>query len=97
MKYLGYRASGNRRVNSIALPLAATTITLCFPILANAAGMVPESSRHNAFAAFAAVIALTLVITWINARRGRSASEFYTAGGGISGGKNRLARLPTFG
>ncbi|WP_233217510.1 solute symporter family protein [Trinickia dabaoshanensis] len=91
MKYIGYGASGKRWLDSIALPLAATTITLCFPNLANAAGMVPESARPNAFASFAAVIALTLVVTWLNARRGRSASDFYTAGGGISEGKNGLA------
>jgi cation/acetate symporter len=91
MKHLEHRASVMQLQHCTVLPVIVSTVMLCFPSFASAAGVVPESSRPNAFAAFAVVIALTLVITWINSRRGSSASEFYTAGGGISGSKNGLA------
>jgi cation/acetate symporter len=40
---------------------------------------------------FAAVIALTMYVTFLAARRVRSASDFYTAGGGMSGLQNGWA------
>jgi len=58
---------------------------------APSAGVVPEQFRWMAFAVFASVIALTLIVTYLSARRGQSAAEFYTAGGGISGMKNGFA------
>jgi cation/acetate symporter len=47
--------------------------------------------RALTLAVFAAIIALTLVITWIAARRVRTAADFYTAGGGLSGLQNGWA------
>ncbi|KGR74947.1 solute symporter family protein [Ureibacillus sinduriensis] len=40
---------------------------------------------------FVAIVGLTLVITWWASRRTSSASDFYTAGGGLSGWQNGLA------
>ncbi|WP_414447107.1 cation acetate symporter [Burkholderia sp. 22PA0099] len=81
-----------RHARSNLLPWMATcTAALLFPALAHAADVVPRTYRPHAFAIFAAVIALTLIITGFSARRRKSATEFYTAGGGISGLKNGLA------
>lgn len=40
---------------------------------------------------FVAIVGLTLVITWWASRKTSSASDFYTAGGGLSGWQNGLA------
>ncbi|QCR32550.1 cation acetate symporter [Lysinibacillus sp. SGAir0095] len=40
---------------------------------------------------FVAIVGLTLVITWWASRRTSSASDFYTAGGGLKGWQNGLA------
>ncbi len=40
---------------------------------------------------FVAIVGLTLVITWWASRRTSSASDFYTAGGGLTGWQNGLA------
>jgi cation/acetate symporter len=40
---------------------------------------------------FLAIVSLTLVITYFAAKRTKSASEFYTAGGGLTGWQNGLA------
>jgi len=45
----------------------------------------------SAFIFFLAIIGVTLVITWWAARQNKSASAFYTAGGGITGWQNGLA------
>jgi cation/acetate symporter len=47
--------------------------------------------RWLTFSVFAAVIALTMYVTYLAAKRVRSASDFYTAGGGISGLQNGWA------
>jgi cation/acetate symporter len=47
--------------------------------------------RWVTFAVFAAIIALTAYITYVAAKRVKSASDFYTAGGGISGLQNGWA------
>jgi cation/acetate symporter len=43
------------------------------------------------FVLFLAIVAMTLVITYIAARKTNSASEFYTGGGGLTGWQNGLA------
>ena len=59
---------------------------------AHAAGTAAgEPTNWPAIAMFAAFIALTLAITRWAARRTRTASDFYTAGGGITGFQNGLA------
>lgn len=40
---------------------------------------------------FVAIVGLTLVITWWASSRTSSASDFYTAGGGLTGWQNGLA------
>lgn len=47
---------------------------------------------HNtAFILFLVIVAVTLVITFLAARRTHTTSEFYTAGGGLTGWQNGLA------
>ena len=45
----------------------------------------------TAFILFLAIVALTLAITWWASRKTNSTSEFYTAGGGLTGWQNGLA------
>ncbi len=52
---------------------------------------VQRATNWTAIAMFAVFAALTLAITRWAARRTRTASEFYTAGGGITGFQNGLA------
>ena len=49
------------------------------------------SYRWLTFSIFAAVIAITMYVTYLAAKRVRSASHFYTAGGGVSGFQNGWA------
>jgi cation/acetate symporter len=67
-----------------AVPLVAT------PALAQAAG-VEDKYRWLTFTVFAVVIAITMYVTYLAAKRVRSASDFYTAGGGVSGLQNGWA------
>lgn len=77
---------------AVARPLSAAALALLAPAAhAAGAGVVAPQYRWLAFAVFAAMISLTLLVTYISARRGQSAAEFYTAGGGISGMKNGFA------
>jgi len=43
------------------------------------------------FAVFAAIISLTMYVTYLAAKRVKTASDFYTAGGGITGLQNGWA------
>ena len=67
------------------------------PVLALAASPACADSgaagsyRWLTFAVFAAVILLTMWITYVASSRVRSASDFYTAGGGLSGLQNGWA------
>ncbi len=63
------------------------------PISAFAAPLVAEKQPINlhAIAMFFVFVMGTLAITWWAARQTRSTSDFYTAGGGISGFQNGLA------
>jgi cation/acetate symporter len=47
--------------------------------------------RWITFAVFAAVILVTMYVTYVAAKRVHSASDFYTAGGGVSGFQNGWA------
>ncbi|MGI4975492.1 MAG: cation acetate symporter [Janthinobacterium lividum] len=80
-----------RRVAGVALAGAA------FAVPARAAGPAIEGAvqmqptNWTAIAMFAAFVALTLLITLWASRRTSSASDFYTAGGGITGFQNGVA------
>lgn len=45
----------------------------------------------TAFLLFLAIVGLTLVITYFAAKQTKTTSEFYTAGGGLTGVQNGLA------
>jgi cation/acetate symporter len=65
------------------LPIAATK--------AWAQGAVAPEYRWITFTVFAAIIALTMYVTYLAAKRVKSASDFYTAGGGVTGIQNGWA------
>jgi cation/acetate symporter len=56
-----------------------------------AQGAVAPEYRWLTFAVFAAIIALTIYATYVAATRVRSVSDFYTAGGGVTGMQNGWA------
>jgi len=75
--------------------LALTALSL-FPVLAFASGAIEgdvkqQATNWHAIIMFVVFVAFTMGITYWAARRTRSASDFYTAGGGISGFQNGLA------
>ena len=73
-------------------PAAFAPVLILLAAPAKAAGTAAgEPINWPAIAMFAAFIALTLAITRWAARRTRTASDFYTAGGGITGFQNGLA------
>ncbi|HCB1212002.1 TPA: cation acetate symporter, partial [Klebsiella pneumoniae] len=59
--------------------------------LAQESTLVNEGNRVLTFSVFAFLFLLTLGITFLAARRNATASDFYTAGGGISARFNGLA------
>src|SRR5512145_2470446 len=56
-----------------------------------AQGAVAPNYRWLTFAVFAAIIGLTMYVTFVAAKRVKTASDFYTAGGGVSGLQNGWA------
>ncbi len=70
-----------------ALGLAA--VLAAGPALAQ--GAVAPEWRWLTFLVFAAIIALTMFVTYVASKRVHSASDFYTAGGGVSGLQNGWA------
>ncbi len=77
----------------IRLALVALALAVSTPALADAIRGEAERQPLNiiAIAMFGAFAMLTIGITRWAARRTRTASDFYTAGGGISGFQNGLA------
>ncbi|MBX3594816.1 MAG: cation acetate symporter [Sphingomonas sp.] len=73
--------------------IAAVLLLAPLPALADALQGQAEQQPRNwiAIGMFAAFAALTIAITRWAARRTRTASDFYTAGGGITGFQNGLA------
>ena len=63
------------------------------PVLAQAtaAGAVPDKYRWLVFAVFGAIIAVTMYITYVAAKRTKTAADFYAAGGGMTGIQNGWA------
>jgi cation/acetate symporter len=82
-------------VKSIARKLSALPMLASLLLLSSSAhaatAVVSEQFRGLAFSVFGAIIGLTLIITYIAAKRASSAGEFYTAGGGVTGLMNGLA------
>ncbi len=80
-----------RRVAGLALAGAALAAPAraAGPAIEGAVQMQP--TNWTAIAMFAAFVALTLLITLWASRRTSSASDFYTAGGGITGFQNGVA------
>ena len=58
---------------------------------AYAQGAVTPEYRWLTFTVFAAIIALTMYVTYVASKRVKSASDFYTAGGGVTGLQNGWA------
>lgn len=73
-----------KRLASLFAIISATLL----PLDAHAQGVGSSSSSIALFLLF---IAITFGITWWAAKRTHSASDFYTAGGGITGFQNGLA------
>ena len=71
--------------------LAATLAALVLPCAPAFAQVSTGGNYTLTLAVFAVVIALTVWVTYIAAKRVRSASDFYTAGGGVSGFQNGWA------
>jgi cation/acetate symporter len=68
------------------LILVGTSVQRAF-----AQGAVSQDYRWLTFTVFAVIIAITMFITYLAAKRVRSASDFYTAGGGVTGLQNGWA------
>ncbi|CUW37651.1 acetate transporter [Magnetospirillum sp. XM-1] len=78
------------RLGLAALLLLAPSL----PALAAGADLgqaAKQATNWHAILMFVAFVALTLGITWWASKRTKSAADFYTAGGGISGFQNGLA------
>ncbi|HQR19800.1 MAG TPA: cation acetate symporter [Burkholderiaceae bacterium] len=74
------------------LLLAAVAATL--PLIgmpAFAQGAVSPEWRWLTFAVFAAIISVTMYVTYVAAKRVKTAADFYAAGGGVSGLQNGWA------
>ncbi len=84
--------SFRKGIAPIALGLAASAFSIS-PSFADAVAGAVEKQGLNieAIGMFAVFVGLTLVITYIAAKRTKSASDFYAAGGGITGMQNGLA------
>ncbi|MDR2240743.1 MAG: cation acetate symporter [Zoogloeaceae bacterium] len=74
---------------TILAAVAALPFLVSLPVFAQ--GAVAEQWRWLTFLVFGVIIAMTLFVTYIAARRVRSASDFYTAGGGVTGMQNGWA------
>ena len=75
---------------ALALPASAASISPSFAD-AVAGPVVKQALNVEAIVMFAVFVGLTLIITYIAAKRTKSASDFYAAGGGITGMQNGLA------
>jgi cation/acetate symporter len=78
-----------------AARLAAGLLTLAGPLSAWAGGAIEATEKQPinliAIAMFLVFVASTMAITYWASNRTKSAADFYTAGGGITGFQNGLA------
>src|SRR5271169_4328780 len=72
-----------------AAALLAATSFAASPAFAE--GAVGEGYRSLTFSVFAVVIAITMYVTYLAAKRVHSASDFYVASGGVTGLQNGFA------
>jgi cation/acetate symporter len=70
---------------------AFAALALAAPAAAFAQTAVNPKYTYLTFAVFAAIIGVTMYITYLAARRTKTAADFYAAGGGISGLQNGWA------
>jgi len=68
---------------------AAAALGVAGPALAQ--GAVADKWRWLTFLVFGAIIGVTMFVTYLAAKRVKSAADFYTAGGGVSGLQNGWA------
>ncbi len=76
----------SRRLLGLAALLLAPSLALAAPIVAE-----KQPVNLHAIGMFLLFVLATLAITWWAARQTQTTSDFYTAGGGISGFQNGLA------
>ncbi|HEX3574059.1 MAG TPA: cation acetate symporter [Rhodopila sp.] len=81
-------------MNRIRILLAALTV-VGVPMLAHAAGTMEGGARQatnwSAISMFIVFVCMTLGITYWAAKQTKSAAQFYSAGGGITGFQNGIA------
>ncbi len=80
-----------KRLPGAIVLLAAALPAPAAVVVPAAEAAVPPQHRWLTFAVFAAVIAVTLMVTYVAARRVRTPADFYTAGGSLSGLQNGWA------
>src|SRR5512138_437609 len=68
---------------------AVACAAIATPALAQSA--VAEHWRWLTFLVFGAIIALTMYVTYVAAKRVKTTADFYVAGGGVSGLQNGWA------
>ncbi|HEY5863343.1 MAG TPA: cation acetate symporter [Casimicrobiaceae bacterium] len=78
----------NRR-RLLVFALFAAAAAIAAPALAQ--GAVAPKWQWLTFAVFGAIIGVTMFVTYLAAKRVKSAADFYTAGGGVSGLQNGWA------
>jgi cation/acetate symporter len=72
----------------LVLPVAALLALAAGPALAQA---VSKEYTFLTFSVFGSIIAVTMFVTYLAAKRTKTAADFYTAGGGVSGLQNGWA------
>ena len=77
------------RKHFAAFSVLAAAAAVATPALAQ--GAVAPKWQWLAFSVFGAIIAATMFVTYLAAKRVKSAADFYTAGGGVSGLQNGWA------
>jgi cation/acetate symporter len=79
-----------KRTHVAVLAVGAAALTaVATPALAQ--GAVADKWRWLTFVVFGVIIAFTMFVTFLAAKRVKSAADFYTAGGGVSGLQNGWA------
>jgi cation/acetate symporter len=81
-------------MNSLRDKMLLGAFAVVMPLVsmpALAQGAVADKWKWLTFLVFAAIIALTMFVTYVAAKRVKTASDFYTAGGGVSGLQNGWA------